>query len=517
MSRRRIILNLHTVLIGLVIISTSPLVGMEEEHHEEYHEEHHDLPETAHTAPTSAPATAPASGKLAWEDQPGVEKASGEGMTNINEARGNWFFKQQIGKDARKLEERINKKAMAIIPLQEKYINDHAKVDEAFNKFNIEYGFQGGDIEARLEILLEDIAKLEQTESAHDPEEIVLLEELKKKKAEVDALKTDFEYLQKLDNALSKGLSDMSSQITKAISYEDQATTHYEAIYDVLNDQVAEELFKKMQVLFDNITAIETYLTVDFSNFFKSTSQKITEQIEAVKQHIENLKKEGIALGQKMRDLQAKEDEESRLKEAQEHEKQTKIKEKANRTILSPIFDAINWVLVSIRDSIGWVFSKIGNGFSWIFGSKAKIPAAEKPEVPHAPPVPEIVEEPEEEPTVLPTAQATAPAPVVGQPVVPSVPSATQSPIQQLPPVPVIKEELPAAPISTTPVVSAPIVEPVPGVTTPVAPTVAAPADDHPYVPRAVTTEPYVPEVHPEVHAEEHHEEQEHAPELSHP
>lgn len=522
MSRHSRILNVHIFVIGFMGITS--LYGMEE-----HHEEHHELsPEATHTSPSSAPvAAASASAKLVWEDQANAGKSSAEGLTNINEARGNWFFKQQIAKDARKLEERINKKVMAIIPLQEKYLNDHAAVDQAFNTFNVEYGFQGGEIDARLEILLEQIAKLEQTQSAHDPEEVTLLEELKKQKAGVDALKNDFEVLQALDTALSKGLADMSTSITKATSYEDQATTHYEAIYDVLNDQVAEELLKKMQILFDNITAIETYLTGDFNNFFKSTSQKIADQITSVKGHIESLKKEGIALGQKMRDLQAKEDEEFRLKELQEQKKQAEIKEKENRTILSPIFDGINLVWIAARNAISWVVSKIYGMLSWIFGSKtAENNVAKKQEVPQVPRAPHAIEEEPEEPVLVPPVQTVAPIvsseSVAHQPIVPSAPSVNQSIIPPVPSAPVVPTEtsVPAVPV-TTPAVSTPVTEPVPSVTPLPVTHVSAPVDDHPYVPRAVTTEPYVPtsvpavspvvaEVHHDVHEEEHHEAHEH-------
>ena len=295
-------------------------------------------------------------------------------------------------------------------------------------------------------MLIDQVTKLEEAQSAHDQEEVELLQELKKKKEEVEQLKKDFDHLQNLDTVLSKSLGIMSSQITKVISYEDQASTYYDEIFEVLNDQTAEDLLKKMQVLLDNITVIETYLTGEFSNYFKTTSQSIIDQIEIVKKHIEDLKKQGIALGKKMRDLQAKEDEELRLKEQQEREKQKKIKEQAERTWLSPIFDAITWTWKVLRDSVALIIGKISDLFTWIIGS-SKTEKIKQPEVQEVPPVPEI-EEPEYERGIQAPVQENTPT--EAQPLPPISTTVPGNHLEQtgvippVPAVPVIKEAPPA-------------------------------------------------------------------------
>lgn len=475
MSRRSVVLNEYAIVISLVSILS--LNAMEEYH--EDHDMHQEPP--AVTQPSAAgpqvPATASTSQPLVWQDQPGSTKAPGEGITTVNEARGNWFFKNQIGKDARKLNVDIHKKVAAVQPLQEKYLKDREAVDAALNAFNTEYGFHGGEIDARLDILIDQVTKLEETQSAHDAEEVALLEDLKKKKTEVEALKKDFQDLQDLENALSQSLAIMSSAITKVVSYEDQASTHYDEIFEVLNDQTAEELFKKMKVLFDNIVVIETYLTGEFSTYFKNTSQKIIDQIEVIKKHIIDLKQQGIALGQKMRELQAKEDEEFKLKDKEEQEKKAHLKAKAERTWLSPIFDAISWTWTTARDAVYWVFSKIGSLFSWMFTSKSEKIA--KKAVQEAPSEPAL--EPEFEPEV--ETPAVSNVPVVSEPTPHAEPQTTPSGAQPnvipVPPIPATHEEVlpqntvPAQmmPTQVAPVTNMPTsqVSPVPG---PMQPTV---------------------------------------------
>ena len=109
MSRRKIIINRCGIIISLFILA--PLWSMEELEHQEEHEEHHEAPAATTQASTGKSAAATTtSGQLTWQDQQGSEKAAGEGMTNINESRGNWFFKNKIGKDARTLNVNIKKK-----------------------------------------------------------------------------------------------------------------------------------------------------------------------------------------------------------------------------------------------------------------------------------------------------------------------------------------------------------------------------------------------------------------------
>lgn len=366
--------------------------------------------------PSSAPQAAPAPGgsQAVWQDQADALKEVG--VTTLNESRGNWFFKNKIGKDARKVNDKISKKVAAIMPLQEKYLAERGVVDAALTTFYREYGVKAGEIDDHLNVVLEDLKKLDETKSPLDDQEKILLADAKKKKDEITALKNDFDVLQKFEDALSKALVTMSAQITKANAYSDQAWDFYEKIEDTLSDEAAEDLLNRIQTLFDNVTAIEVYLTGEFRSFFTMTSQKITQQIDSVKQRVTTLKDQGIVLGQKMRDLERDEAKLQQEQSAQSCSRQAQEDARKNRTWLSPVFDAISWVWTTIRDSIAYVY----NSVTGLFVSKK---APQKTEAVVAP-APSVEGQPAQaEPAQVEQTPPAEPAVESAEPVSPEVPT----------------------------------------------------------------------------------------------
>ena len=341
--------------------------------------------------PSKKEAISQPSGPLTWQDQPESAgkpgAAADEGITTINEARGNWFFKVKIQKDARKLYDKISKKVATFGPLQEKYLNDRIKMDTVLNEFYQMYGFTSGEIDSNINAVVDQLKTLETSTSPLDDQEKALLVESKKRKEELAAFKKDFDHLQKLESALSQSLATMSTQVTKASTYSEQAWDYVMKIEDTLSDEAAEELLNKTQVAFDNILAIEAYLSGDFNNFFVTTSQKLMQQVDLLKQKLVALKDLGVALGKKMKGLLEAETALSQAQELQEIARRAKEKERANRTWLSPILDSIAWVWVVVRNSVVSVYETI----VWWFSSKKEV---EKPVTIAAPLEPEPVQEP---------------------------------------------------------------------------------------------------------------------------
>lgn len=403
-------------------------------------------PQGGSSAGSPAPSgpTQGAAAPLVWQDQADALKEVG--VTTINESRGNWFFKKKIATDSRKLNDKINKKVAGILPLQEKFLAERGAIDTALTEFYREYGVKAGEIDERLNVVLEDLKRLEATTSPLDDQEKVLLAEAKKKKEEVAILKNDYELLQKLEDGLSKSLVTMSAQITKANAYSDQAWDFYEKIEDTLSDEGAEELLNRIHVLFDNVTAIEKYLTGEFRAFFTATSQKITQQISLIKQSVTTLKNQGIILGQKMRDLERDEAFLQSAEDAQACMRKNRENELSKRTWLSPIFDAISWVWVTIRNSIVFVYDSI----TGLFVSKKSPKKAEPAVVEHPmpteqvpatpsvegvqPPVPSSA--PVSEPVQPSQAQSDMPNMPLAQPQVQSVPQLPNKPLIPMNPIP---------------------------------------------------------------------------------
>ena len=450
-------------VIGLCMI-TVPMVGMEE----------YDAPPDAITPPPTAPvtptATQPAVAKplapLAWQDKPQPEGKQDvqEGITTINEARGNWLFKAKILREARKLEDKIRKKVVALEPLQEKFLQERENLDRSLDAFYREYGFKSGEIEGALNEVMEQLKKLEQNVSPLDKEEKQMISEAKKRKNELEALKKDFDLLQKLENAISQGLATMSAQVTKANAYNEQAWESYTKIEDTLNDEAAEELLNKIQINLDNIIAIENYLTGDFRNFLSNSSQKLMGQIELVKKEINTLKDHGVALGKKMRELQEREAQTRADQEKSACDRQIKAKEDQQRTWFSPLFDAVSWVWRTLRDTVVGIYSTVTG---WFYPKKAaqkvesvQVSVTEPMPLPTPEPVPSFVTPPQmpidvaPQPPILPP--VTIPEPTQPQEV--QKPSEPQQPmVEQMPTQPTSAVVPPVVPETTSQVPELPI------------------------------------------------------------
>lgn len=435
---------LNVMLIVGMVGSVSPLRGMVDLDLSEFSQPGmapgQATPEMAQQGATPGPAplqTAPATGTaqpgasqpLVWQDQSDAIKEVG--VTTINESRGNWFFKNKIGKDARKLNDKINKKVSALLPLQEKYLNERATIDTALNEFYREYGVKKGEIEDQLNIVLADLKRLEATTSPLDDQEKVLLADAKKKKEEIGALQNDFDILQKLEDGLSKALVTMSAQLTKANAYSDQAWDFYEKIEDTLSDEAAEDLLNRIQTLFDNVTAIETYLTGEFRNYFTATSQKIMQNVQNIKQRITTLKQQGVVLGQKMRDLIDAENKIQQEQDAQKLAKKQKEAELANRSWLSLLFKPVSWVFGKIGDMFVYVYESITGLFVSKKVPKKAEPVKVEPLVEQAPeqPAQELSEQKPSE--TRPEAPVVEPVAAPEMPVMPTAPTATPVQVPQ--------------------------------------------------------------------------------------
>lgn len=324
--------------------------------------------------PSATPVAAPAGAApgvtatpLAWQSLKDAE------VTTINEERGNWVVKAKIFKEAQKLSKVIQKKVLTIEPLQEKFLTERADLDKnILNPFYTDFGLQGGELDARLNGIVDDLKKLEMNKAVVDDKERLLRDETKRKKEALEELKKSFAYLQKLEEALSQSLITMSAQIQKALVYQEEAWNDQEKIGDILNDEIAQDLYSKMQVILDNVTAIENYLNGELKTFFTTTIQKITEQVDVVKKKVIGLKGEGIALGKKMKELQDAEEAARLSEEKKAGAQQEKAKEKAARTWLSPVFDAISWFWETVKSAFKSLYNTVAG---WFTKSEKKKPA----------------------------------------------------------------------------------------------------------------------------------------------
>jgi archaellum component FlaC len=295
---------------------------------------------------------------LAWEPDTDRQDTLKEAdVTTLDEARGNWFFKAKILKDARKVYDGIRKKLTKIAPLEDSYAEKRNKLDGLVNVFYQEYGFQQGEADERLDILIEEVKKLEDSEGILDKDERNLLEQLKEKKNDVEAVKTEFDELHKLNNALNQALVTLAGQINKANTYDEQAWQGYEQIELTLSDERAQEVLNKIQNNLDNITAIEKYLTNDFAVFFEKSTKAINAHVEKIKTQVLDLKEQGIGLGKKMAELIAKEE---AIKQEQAERERDQLKKElaaARKTWWSWFTDSITSFFESMYNFVAAFFT----------------------------------------------------------------------------------------------------------------------------------------------------------------
>lgn len=310
------------------------------------------LPEVPAQKPQAAPA-----GVLSWQ----VDELQDADVTTVNEERGNWFFKAKILKEARRVYEKIRVKLAKIEPAESKYSAERNIVDEKLNSFYQEYGFKSGEISSKLALFASDIKKLEDSEGTLDPEERAALADLKKKQGALEELKVALTELQKLDVSLNKALVTLGAQITKANEYDEQAWKDYEKIELVLSDEVAEGQLRNIENALENVSAIERYLDSEYKAFFEKSVAAIDEHTAKIKQQVEQLKEQGIAFGEKITDLLAKEE---AAKQAAAEKTCKKEVSEQNSGWFDQLFgyvigawDAVKRVAMGIYDSIAGLFS----------------------------------------------------------------------------------------------------------------------------------------------------------------
>lgn len=356
----RYLLSILYVMISWSLIA----IGMNEEHNAV---ETASPIASAGAAPVQPAASAQAvsSGPLVWQSQALKDVE----VTTLNEERGNWVMKAKILKEAKKVFDMIQKKILAIEPLQEQYLKERTELDTAVNVFYNEYGVQSAEIDIYLKRIDEDIQKIEAAKKPLSEQERILKDETKRKKDALAELNKNFEYLRKLEDGLSQALITMSVQLHQVVSYGEQAWTNYEKIGDTLNDEIAQDLLHKMQILYENVVALEGYFTGELRNFFTNTIQKIHAQMDLLKEKIIALHKDGIALGKKMKALQEEEELQCSLQKQQKVEK----KKEVTYSWYSPLVDSVTWVWDSLKSLLSLMY----HGIMGIFGgSEQKVSSA---------------------------------------------------------------------------------------------------------------------------------------------
>lgn len=287
----------NRMLYTLLLLSTFGFAQDEEEISEE-------ITETQQPEVTEQPAVTTSS----W--QPST--LPDDGLTTVNEERGNWVFKREILKKARPLYENIRTTVTAVDGLKKSFVDIRSAVDATANTFYSDFGFQQGEIDERIDILTKEIEQ--KKEAVQDRQ---LLAELQEKKKEVENLKKQLGVIQEIESNLNRMMTISLDQIDQAHSYEQKAWGNYDRISEILSDEVAHNLLLEMQALKTNIDAIHTYLTQELLPYGEKMSKQVTEEMARLKTTVEDLKNRGILLQQRMEDKEKTSQKPAKVAESQ--------------------------------------------------------------------------------------------------------------------------------------------------------------------------------------------------------
>ncbi len=250
-----------------------------------------------------------------WKDA-GVQ---GKSITLAGDEPGNWYRKRHILKEARKVYELLTKQIVALLPEREKFEKIRSEdLDKKFDAFYQECGFQQGFIDEQLNSIGEEIKQTQESVGMLDADRKNFLKQLEEKRTELTELKKEFSHVQKLDAAANEGIKTLNEEINRAQGYEAEAWEQYQKIADTLNDEVAEDLYRRIEASLRNTQALERYIKNDIVQFFATLSSDVDKQIGVVKGKIEALRAKGVELNKKVLDERIKQEalkrEQERLK-----------------------------------------------------------------------------------------------------------------------------------------------------------------------------------------------------------
>lgn len=304
---------------------------------------------TPTTTGTAAATEVPAQ----WKESTGSSKA----ITLSGDEPGNWYRKRHILQEARKLYETLTKQIVALSPERERFEKIRTEdLDKKFDSFYQDCGFQQGEIDGQLSAIADEIKQAQAEAGISVTDQRELLKQLEEKRTELGKLKEEYMHVQKLDAAANEAIKTLNSEIDKAQTYETSAWEQYQKIADTLNDEVAEDLYRRIEASLRNVQALERYIKNDMTQFFSTLSSDVDKQIEVVKSKIEALRAKGVELNKKvLEEKAAAAREQERLKKLKEQQLAAqKAKEAAQKTWTYKVNSFFQSIWGSLR---GWTIS----------------------------------------------------------------------------------------------------------------------------------------------------------------
>jgi len=218
----------------------------------------------------AAPVPVQAEAPTEWRDIVGTESI-------IDEGRGDWYKKKQIGKKARVLYQEIGKRVAAVHKeaqaLDDAYLNDIRERTQPMADFPVD--------EVAIDKVVLDLNEQIQQASSKDRRQDTdrqALVDLNDNKKLVESFKEEVAYLGELQKGMNAVVALLATQRERCTAFEKNAWRLYETIDAALNDQIAQRLYEEMQTLAENVDLIATYVHRDLRSYITTTIKEFDVQ-----------------------------------------------------------------------------------------------------------------------------------------------------------------------------------------------------------------------------------------------
>ncbi|MEX0940887.1 MAG: hypothetical protein WDZ41_06025 [Candidatus Babeliales bacterium] len=328
--------------------------------------------------------------KVAAEPMPPVEPAEPEvpeekvlpPVSEIDtidiEEGGNWLLKRKALEDTIDLIEQINAVFTKILEASTNYKIQRNKIDNEFDLFASNIGFNLGELDQVLTSLMEDLQKEREEQDDLTVEEREIVATINEKKNIVEQLQKDVQALESLDNEIDNVVKTVDDQIKVANNYQNQAWRNFQTIKKILSDEKAEELYYRTESFFKSMQDIHRYFTSNLASYFTDQLQTMRNQMDKVKNEIQELQEKGIDLKQRFAKLEEEDEERERQREKEEQEEAIRkaLKQAEQQRKATGIVSTIKYIVML-------PFTIIGGTWNFITGLFTRAPQkVETPAVP---------------------------------------------------------------------------------------------------------------------------------------
>lgn len=211
-------------------------------------------------------------------------------------ARGNWYEKQQILKQAHDVYQEIRQKEAEVAGFEAAFVTKKNELTNIYEQF-------AGSLTRTLPVIYQEVVdELKKLEEVAKPvgqltqQERVKLAESQETKLLLTQVKKDLDTITELYKAADQAMATLLQQITMAHTFEQKSFEAYKKIAQVLSDQVARELYAEIVAARESIHGAADYIQGAFSHYFDELRENISKSITLVHQQIAALKERGIDL-----------------------------------------------------------------------------------------------------------------------------------------------------------------------------------------------------------------------------